>query len=141
MAVCAPDDHYLNQADVYRQFLPKVTAFDLLINNADRKGGPLLLDPEGKLWLIDHGLSFHPEDKLRTVVWDCAGDPIPELLLGDIEHLHAQLLAGDMINICKPIYPHRKLKTSSIELLCYWLKVISPSHLKIAGLTPGRWYN
>ena len=34
-----PDDHYFNQADVYRQFLPKVTAFDLLINNADRKGG------------------------------------------------------------------------------------------------------
>lgn len=99
-----PEAHYFNQADVYRQHLPKVTAFDVLINNADRKGGHLLLDPEGKLWLIDHGISFHAQDKLRTVVWDCAGDPIPEPLLGDIEQLHSHLIAGDAIKTSLQAY-------------------------------------
>ena len=99
-----PEAHYFNQADFYRMDLPKVTAFDLLINNADRKGGHLLLDPGGKLWLIDHGISFHTEEKLRTVVWDCAGDPIPEPLLGDIEQFHSQLVAGDTINTSLQAY-------------------------------------
>ncbi len=80
-----PDLHYFNFSEEQKQHLPMVMLFDLLINNADRKAGHLLFSPEGELFLIDHGLSFHVEDKLRTVVWDYAGEPIPEKLLDDIK--------------------------------------------------------
>lgn len=86
-----PEHHYFEFDEDERVRLPWVMAFDLLINNADRKGGHFLLDPEGKLWLIDHGLSFHVDDKLRTVLWDYAGQPIPQEVLSDIERLHGDL--------------------------------------------------
>jgi uncharacterized repeat protein (TIGR03843 family) len=62
--------------------------FDLLSNNADRKGSHVIIE-EGtrKLWLIDHGLCFHEDEKLRTVIWDYAGQPIPEELLLPLMHL------------------------------------------------------
>jgi uncharacterized repeat protein (TIGR03843 family) len=63
-----------------------------LINNADRKGSHLLFDNHHHLWLIDHGICFHAEDKLRTVIWDFAGEPIPEKLLDDLR-LFCQALA------------------------------------------------
>ena len=53
--------------------LRRIAAFDLLANNGDRKGGHLLIDWEGRIWGIDHGLCFHVEAKLRTVMWDFAG--------------------------------------------------------------------
>jgi len=40
-----------------------------------------------KLWLIDHGICFHEQEKLRTVLWDFAGQPIPPELLSSLEHL------------------------------------------------------
>jgi hypothetical protein len=82
-----PDYHYFTFKQSEKAILPKVMAFDILINNADRKGGHFLLSPEGKLWLIDHGLSFNIEDKLRTVVWDHAGQSIPKDILADIKAL------------------------------------------------------
>ncbi len=86
-----PDHHYFNFTEQERQYLPVVMLFDLLINNADRKAGHLLIDPVGALWLIDHGLCFHVEDKLRTVIWDFAGEPIPTGLLSDLDRLVFQL--------------------------------------------------
>ncbi len=53
-------------------------AFDIIANSADRKGGHCLIDPENSIWAIDNGLSFHSELKLRTVIWDFAGEPIPD---------------------------------------------------------------
>ena len=53
--------------------LRRIAAFDVLSNNADRKSGHVLLG-EGRLWAIDHGLTFHADPKLRTVIWDFAGD-------------------------------------------------------------------
>lgn len=79
-----PHYHYFKFKKTEKAQIPKVMAFDLLINNADRKGGHFLLDKHGKLWLIDHGLSFHVEDKLRTVAWDHAGLTIPTEILSDI---------------------------------------------------------
>jgi hypothetical protein len=76
--------HYFNFDEATRQRLRPAALFDLLVNNADRKGGHILLDKAGKIWLIDHGVCFHTEPKLRTVVWDFVGEPIPEDLLDDI---------------------------------------------------------
>jgi uncharacterized repeat protein (TIGR03843 family) len=82
-----PEYHYFNFSVEDRQLLRPVALFDLLINNADRKGGHILKAADNHLWLIDHGVCFHPEDKLRTVVWDFAGEAIPQDLLSDLSRL------------------------------------------------------
>lgn len=61
-----------------------LAGFDLLANNADRKGGHVLIDGKGHLWGIDHGLCFHSYDKLRTVMWDFAGEQLPPSVVGSI---------------------------------------------------------
>jgi uncharacterized repeat protein (TIGR03843 family) len=58
--------------------LRRVAAFDVVINNADRKAMHVACDPMGGIWLIDHGVCFHTEPKLRTVIWDFAGEELPE---------------------------------------------------------------
>lgn len=79
-----PEYHYFcfNDEDVQR--LRPVALFDLVANNADRKGSHVLVDPERRIWLIDHGICFHAEPKLRTVIWDFAGEAIPDELCSDI---------------------------------------------------------
>jgi uncharacterized repeat protein (TIGR03843 family) len=57
-----------------------MAAFDWIVNNADRKSGHCLLDADGHIWGVDNGLTFHPLPKLRTVIWDFAGDAVPERL-------------------------------------------------------------
>lgn len=76
-------EHYFTLIEDPRHLpaLRRVAGFDLLANNADRKGGHLLLDAEEAIWGIDHGLCFHAGQKLRTVMWDFAGEPLPEEVL------------------------------------------------------------
>jgi hypothetical protein len=82
-----PEYHYFNFSEADRQRLRPVALFDLLVNNADRKASHVLVDPQGHLWLIDHGICFHVEDKLRTVLWDFAGESIPTDLCSDLSRL------------------------------------------------------
>jgi uncharacterized repeat protein (TIGR03843 family) len=79
-----PEYHYFNFEEKDRQRLKPVVLFDILINNADRKGSHILIGPDDHMWLIDHGICFHVEDKLRTVVWDFAGEQLPSELCGNI---------------------------------------------------------
>jgi len=69
--------------------LRTVCAFDLVANNADRKGGHCLLDEDGQVWGIDNGLCFHVDPGLRTVIWEFAGEPVPEALLADLARFAA----------------------------------------------------
>jgi hypothetical protein len=80
-----PDYHYFNFSEEDQQRLRPAVLFDVLINNADRKGSHILIDPDDHIWLIDHGVCFHTEEKLRTVVWDFSGEPIPEDLCKNLE--------------------------------------------------------
>lgn len=84
------EEHYFtmleNMPDTHEQ-LRVLAALDLIANNADRKGGHVLLDKDGRIWGIDNGLSFHEEQKLRTVMWDFAGEKIPKTLLDDIKRV------------------------------------------------------
>lgn len=91
-----PQVHFftLREGQQYRVGLQRIALFDQLINNADRKGGHLLLDPEGHVWAIDHGLTFHAEPKLRTVIWDYAGEPLPPAERSDLLRLQADLAPG-----------------------------------------------
>jgi uncharacterized repeat protein (TIGR03843 family) len=54
-----------------------MAVFDVVVNNADRKGGHVLAMPGGHRYGVDHGVSFHVDDKLRTVLWGWAGQPLP----------------------------------------------------------------
>jgi len=82
-----PEQHYFTFDEATRQRLRPVALFDLVINNADRKGGHILLEGKNKIWLIDHGICFHAQPKLRTVVWDFVDEEIPGELLADLERL------------------------------------------------------
>ena len=84
-----PNHHYFNFTDDEKSLLKPVVLFDLLCNNADRKGSHVFFDNARKLWAIDHGLCFHEDDKLRTVIWDFAGELIPESLLSHLSRLSA----------------------------------------------------
>ncbi|GAB4504847.1 MAG: SCO1664 family protein [Anaerolineales bacterium] len=87
-----PNYHYFNFSVQDKARLRPVALFDLLCNNADRKGSHILIELHTRnLWLIDHGLCFHEEDKLRTVLWDFAGQDIPPDLLNDLERFRAHL--------------------------------------------------
>jgi uncharacterized repeat protein (TIGR03843 family) len=85
------EQHYftLLEEERHHDALRAMAAFDLVANNADRKGGHCLLDGEGHLWGIDHGLCFHVQPKLRTVIWDFSGEPIPNWLIEDLRRLAA----------------------------------------------------
>jgi uncharacterized repeat protein (TIGR03843 family) len=74
--------------------LPRIAAFDVVTNNADRKAGHCLAGPDGRVWAIDHGLCFHVQAKLRTVLWDLAGIELEAPVLGDLEALAAEAAGG-----------------------------------------------
>lgn len=85
-----PNYHYFNFSEEDKSRLRPVVLFDLLANNADRKGSHVIVeDGTRKLWLIDHGLCFHEQEKLRTVIWDFAGEPIPNDLLQPLSLLES----------------------------------------------------
>jgi uncharacterized repeat protein (TIGR03843 family) len=67
--------------------LRAICAFDVLANNADRKSGHCLLGRDGVIWAIDNGLCFHRQPKLRTVIWEFAGETVPAALLEDVARL------------------------------------------------------
>ena len=101
-----PNYHYFSfrQEDLMR--LRPVALFDLLINNADRKGSHILVQKRTrKLFLIDHGLCFHTEDKLRTVLWDFAGEPIPPDLTEALRNFKSKLTGGLTIQLSKYLLP------------------------------------
>jgi hypothetical protein len=71
--------------------LRRVALFDYLVNNADRKASHFLEGQDGRLWLVDHGLTFNVVPKLRTVLWDFSGQTVPEELLVDVRALQDKL--------------------------------------------------
>jgi len=86
-----PTLNYFTFPEAEKQLLQPVVIFDALINNADRKAGHVALMPDGRIQLIDHGLCFHEEYKLRTVIWDFAGKTIPAAMIQDLKKLSPQL--------------------------------------------------
>jgi hypothetical protein len=91
-----PDEHYFTLREERMEDFVPVAAFDVVANNADRKGGHCLLGSDGVLWSIDHGVCFAVEPKLRTVIWDFAGRPVPDDLAEDLRRVADQLRAGPL---------------------------------------------
>ena len=83
------EQHYftlLDDASLHDR-LRQMCVFDLVINNADRKGGHCLLTADGRIYGVDHGLTFQPSPRLRTVIWEFGGQPIPEMWRADLRRL------------------------------------------------------
>ncbi|WP_434739198.1 SCO1664 family protein [Streptomyces katrae] len=74
--------------------LRRLAVLDAVINNGDRKGGHLLPAPDGRLYGIDHGVTFHTEDKLRTLLWGWAGEPLTDEAREVLGSLEEQLADG-----------------------------------------------
>jgi Phosphatidylinositol 3- and 4-kinase len=82
-----PAEHYFTLRDEDPNAFRRIAVFDAVVNNADRKAGHCLRSPSGEIVCIDHGLCFHGEPKLRTVIWDYMGEPIEPEILRDLERL------------------------------------------------------
>ncbi|MFQ5829038.1 MAG: SCO1664 family protein [Candidatus Methylomirabilia bacterium] len=95
------EQHYftLREDPGHRDRLMWICVFDLLANNADRKSGHCLLGADGLVYAVDNALTFHVEPKLRTVIWDFAGDPIPVALLADIRRLLGRGLPPALVEL------------------------------------------
>ena len=75
------EEHYFTiheQGDEHDDEFRRICALDIVINNTDRKSGHCLLGSDGRIWAIDHGVAFHHQFKLRTVIWDFAGEILPD---------------------------------------------------------------
>jgi hypothetical protein len=108
-----PEENYFTFSEDLHERLQPTALFDLVVNNADRKGSHILLDENGGIRLIDHGLCFHTDPKLRTVIWDFAGEPIPGELLADLDSFNREL--EETLPIFNDLKKH--LKVSEIRAI------------------------
>lgn len=86
-----PRQHFFTMQDERQDDFRRVALFDAVVNNADRKSGHCLLSTEGRPFCIDHGVCFHEEPKLRTVIWDFAGEEVSPTLLEDLRRFEERL--------------------------------------------------
>ncbi|MFM8237002.1 MAG: SCO1664 family protein [Actinomycetota bacterium] len=92
-----PDRHYFALLEERGEDLRRMAAFDIVVNNADRKGGHCLeAATDGRIFGIDHGLCFHAQWKLRTVIWDFGGEPVPSAVTDDLARLAEELATGGL---------------------------------------------
>jgi len=98
------EQHYLTLLGrpEHREQLQRICLFDLVANNADRKSGHCLLGPDDRIYAIDNGLTFHIEPKLRTVIWDFAGEPIPRTMRVAIDRLLDDGLPAPLVELLEP---------------------------------------
>jgi Phosphatidylinositol 3- and 4-kinase len=91
-----PQAHYftLVEDDRWHAELARMALFDLLCNNTDRKGGHVLAADDGRLYAIDHGVTFHVDPKLRTVIWDLGGYALPRAWRDDVDRVADDLEGG-----------------------------------------------
>ncbi|HEV7527081.1 MAG TPA: SCO1664 family protein [Acidimicrobiia bacterium] len=90
-----PEEHYFTLLEEHADAFRRMAVFDVVINNTDRKGGHCLraLD-DGRIFGIDHGVSFHTQWKLRTVIWEFGGESIPADVCSDLHKFAARLKSG-----------------------------------------------
>ena len=92
-------DEDLDLASYFREDrveLRAIALFDAIINNTDRKIGHLLVKRSGELKVCDHGVTFHEDDKLRTVLWQWAGSPFTDSEIEILKKLESQLRSSEL---------------------------------------------
>lgn len=106
-----PEVHYFGLREEHGPAFRRFALFDIVANNTDRKGGHCLVDADGHVWGIDHGVTFHHHFKLRTVIWDHAGEPIPDDELEALARVAHDLGAGLGAALCELLEPHEVAAT------------------------------
>jgi hypothetical protein len=91
---CDPNVTYFELVADHRETLAAFAIFDILANNADRKAGHCLLDVDNTIWSIDHGLTFHSDFKLRTVMLEFWGEAMSESLMDNVRVVRDQLASN-----------------------------------------------
>ncbi|MGH2637302.1 MAG: SCO1664 family protein [Actinomycetota bacterium] len=91
-----PDQHSFTMLEERPDDFRRVALFDVVANNADRKAGHCLLAEDGEIFVVDHGVCFSTEPKLRTVLWDFVAEPIPPPMLADLRALEGRLASGGL---------------------------------------------
>ena len=91
-----PEEHYFTLGDRFPAEFRRIATFDLVVNNADRKAGHCLLGEDGRIYVVDHGVCFSREPKLRTVIWDFIGQPLEDQLRADLRRLAGDVRGGSV---------------------------------------------
>lgn len=114
-----PQEHYLTLQGHRVDQLRIIALFDAIINNADRKSGHVLLGVNDQLWAIDHGVCFHADYKLRSVIWEFSGQSIPDHIVESLLAFQTWLCNGD-----DPIYAElsQLLNQREMDALSYRLQ-------------------
>jgi len=86
--------------------LRKMAALDVVVNNADRKGGHVLAGADGGVYGVDHGICLHRENKLRTVLWGWVGEPLPDDVLDGLCRVRAALSPGHAAGLADTLGDH-----------------------------------
>jgi uncharacterized repeat protein (TIGR03843 family) len=89
-----PEEHYFTLESRFPSEFRRVAAFDLVVNNADRKAGHCLLGEDDRIYVVDHGVCFSEEPKLRTVIWDFIGEPLEDPVRTDLHRLADAVRGG-----------------------------------------------
>ncbi|MGA9160183.1 MAG: SCO1664 family protein [Actinomycetota bacterium] len=105
-----PSQHYLTMQRERPDEFRRIALFDVVANNADRKSGHCLLAEDGRIFVVDHGVCFHEEPKLRTVIWDFVGEPIARDLQTDLRALQRNLATAPLRDRLEPL-----LSTAEID--------------------------
>lgn len=102
---CEFEEHYFTiheAGDAYDDTFRRICVLDIVINNTDRKSGHCLLGTDGRIWAIDHGIALHHEFKLRTVLWDFAGEPLPDDICEDLWRFLDRGLSDEIASLLDP---------------------------------------
>ncbi len=105
-----PSEHYFTLAERRLDEFRPVAAFDAVVNNADRKAGHCLMAEDGSLFFVDHGVCFHHEPKLRSVIWEFAGQPLPPTLVEDLRRFASELRAPGLRGELAPLLSPSELR-------------------------------
>jgi uncharacterized repeat protein (TIGR03843 family) len=91
-----PSQHYFTLLEGREDEFRRIALFDVVVNNADRKGGHCLLSVDGRIFAIDHGVCFGTGTRLRTVIWEFAGEPVDEAMLADLSRVREAVANGSL---------------------------------------------
>ncbi len=102
---CDYEQHYFTLRDKvsYSKTLKKLAVFDIVSNNTDRKAGHVLEGKDGNIWAIDNALSFHHQFKIRTVIWDWAGEFIDSQLIEDLQGFISSGPSESLVSLLAPM--------------------------------------
>jgi len=115
--------------------LRRMAALDVVVNNADRKGGHVLAGVDGGVYGVDHGICLHREEKLRTVLWGWVGEPLPDDVVDGLRRLRKALSPGNKAGLDDTLHEH--LTRAEVSALRSRLsKLLDANELPAPG---GRW--